>query len=113
MFLRRTERKKNGKSHHYWNVVENRRLDDGRVVQRHVLYLGEINSLAGRRLAQGDRGVRRGCWPLADTGAFSRRSVRGGRWRCIGGSASAIRHAASSPATGGRLLVGRAVMEAA
>src|ERR1700738_4082103 len=44
MFLRRTERKKNGKSHHYWNVVENKRLDDGRVVQRHVLYLGEINS---------------------------------------------------------------------
>jgi hypothetical protein len=24
--------------------VENKRLDDGRVVQRHVLYLGEINS---------------------------------------------------------------------
>ena len=44
MFLRRTERKKNGKTHHYWNVVENKRLDNGRVVQRHVLYLGEINS---------------------------------------------------------------------
>src|ERR1700757_291722 len=44
MFLRRTERKRNGKAHHYWNVVENKRLDDGRVVQRHVLYLGEINS---------------------------------------------------------------------
>ena len=44
MFLRRTERKKNGKRHHYWNVVENKRLADGRVVQRHVLYLGEINS---------------------------------------------------------------------
>src|SRR6267154_778345 len=44
MFLRRTERKKNGKTHHYWNVVENKRLDGGRVVQRHVLYLGEINS---------------------------------------------------------------------
>src|SRR5277367_4706596 len=45
MFLRRTERKKNGKTHGYWNVVENKRLDGGRVVQRHVLYLGEINSL--------------------------------------------------------------------
>jgi hypothetical protein len=44
MFLRRSERKKNGKTHSYWNVVENKRLDDGRVVQRHVLYLGEINS---------------------------------------------------------------------
>src|ERR1700704_1123418 len=44
MFLRRTERKKNGKTHSYWNVVENKRLDNGRGVQRHVLYLGEINS---------------------------------------------------------------------
>src|SRR6266404_3464302 len=44
MFLRRTERKKNGKTHSYWNVVENKRLDGGRVVQRHLLYLGEINS---------------------------------------------------------------------
>ena len=44
MFLRKTERRKNGKTHRYWSVVENRRLDSGRVVQRHVLYLGEINS---------------------------------------------------------------------
>ncbi len=44
MFLRRTERKKDGKTHAYWNIVENKRLDNGRVVQRHVLYLGEINS---------------------------------------------------------------------
>jgi len=44
MFLRRIERRKNGKTHLYWNIVENKRLDDGRVVQRHVYYLGEINS---------------------------------------------------------------------
>ena len=44
MFLRRTKRKKAGKTHVYWNIVENKRLDDGRVVQRHVLYLGEINA---------------------------------------------------------------------
>ena len=44
MFLRMTERRKNGKTHLYWSVVENRRLDNGRVIQRHVLYLGEINS---------------------------------------------------------------------
>ena len=44
MFLRQCQRKKNGKTHTYWNIVENKRLDDGRVVQRHVLYLGEINS---------------------------------------------------------------------
>src|SRR5215472_9668590 len=44
MFLRQTRRQKDGKTHVYWNIVENRRLDDGRVVQRQVLYLGEINS---------------------------------------------------------------------
>ena len=44
MFLRRIERRKNGKTHLYWNIVENKRLDGGRVVQRHALYLGEINS---------------------------------------------------------------------
>jgi hypothetical protein len=44
MFLRKTERKKDGKTHTYWSVVENKRVSGGRVVQRHVLYLGEINS---------------------------------------------------------------------
>src|ERR1700759_2107254 len=44
MFLRQPRRKKDGKTHVYWDIVENRRLDDGRVVQRQVLYLGEINS---------------------------------------------------------------------
>ena len=44
MFLRQTRRRKDGKTHVYWNIVENRRLDDGRVVQRQVLYLGEIHS---------------------------------------------------------------------
>jgi transposase len=44
MFLRSTTRKKNGKQHRYFSIVENKRLVDGRVVQRHVLYLGEINS---------------------------------------------------------------------
>ena len=43
MFLRCNARTKDGKTHHYWNVVENRRLPNGRVVQRQVLYLGEIN----------------------------------------------------------------------
>jgi len=44
MFLRYCTRKKNGKEHRYWSLVENKRLTDGRVAQRHVLYLGEINS---------------------------------------------------------------------
>ena len=44
MFLRKTQRKKDGKTHDYWSVVENKRVAGGRVVQRHVLYLGEINA---------------------------------------------------------------------
>jgi transposase len=43
MFLRYTTRKKNGKEHRYYSLVENRRVTGGRVVQRHALYLGEIN----------------------------------------------------------------------
>src|SRR3990172_1621234 len=43
MFLRSNRRNKDGKTHEYWSVVENRRLADGRVAQRQVLYLGEIN----------------------------------------------------------------------
>ena len=43
MFLRCTRRHKDGKTHHYWSVVENRRVGQGRIVQRQVLYLGEIN----------------------------------------------------------------------
>ena len=41
MFLRASTRKKDGKVHRYWSIVENRRLPGGRVSQRHVLYLGD------------------------------------------------------------------------
>ncbi|RJF95748.1 IS1634 family transposase [Noviherbaspirillum saxi] len=43
MFLKCSRRIKDGKTHHYWSVVENRRLLNGKVAQRQVLYLGEIN----------------------------------------------------------------------
>ena len=43
MFLRSKIWRKDGKEHRSWSVVENRRVRGGRVVQRHVLYLGEIN----------------------------------------------------------------------
>ena len=43
MFLRCTTRKKNGKEHRYWSIVENKRCVGERIVQRQVLYLGEIN----------------------------------------------------------------------
>ena len=43
MFVRCKKRFKDGKEHRYWSVVETVRVRGGRVVQRHVLYLGEIN----------------------------------------------------------------------
>jgi hypothetical protein len=43
MFLRAKTRHKDGKEHRYWSIVENRRTRANRVVQRQVLYLGEIN----------------------------------------------------------------------
>jgi transposase len=43
MFLRSNKRTKDGKQHRYYSVVENRRLSSGKVAQRQVLYLGEIN----------------------------------------------------------------------
>jgi transposase len=43
MFLRHNKRRKDGKEHRYWSVVENRRVAGGRSVQKTLLYLGEIN----------------------------------------------------------------------
>ena len=43
LFLKCHERFKNGKQHRYWSLAENQRCAGGRIVQRQVLYLGEIN----------------------------------------------------------------------
>ena len=43
IFLKCHERFKNGKNHRYWSLAENQRCAGGRIVQRQVLYLGEIN----------------------------------------------------------------------
>src|SRR2546428_8953477 len=43
MFLRSNNRKKDGKDHRYFSIVENHRLASSKTVQRTVLYLGEIN----------------------------------------------------------------------
>jgi hypothetical protein len=43
MFLRSKNRGKEGKTHRYFSVVENRRVRSGRVMQRQVLFWGEIN----------------------------------------------------------------------
>jgi len=43
MFLRVSNRRKNGKDHRYYRVVENRRVRGGKHVQKTLLYLGKIN----------------------------------------------------------------------
>ena len=43
MFPRARTRHKDGKQHRYWSVVESRRVRGGRVVQRHLPHLGELN----------------------------------------------------------------------
>ena len=43
MFLRNNNRKKDGKDHRYYSIVENHRIAADKTVQRTVLYLGEIN----------------------------------------------------------------------
>jgi transposase len=45
MYLRCNRRFKDGKEHRYWNIVESKRCAGGKVVQRQVLYLGEINDI--------------------------------------------------------------------
>ena len=59
------------KEHRDWSVVENKRVSGGRVVQKHVLYLGEING--SQELAW-----RKSIEVLAGMGVIGRR-----HWRCF------------------------------
>ncbi len=43
MYLKCHPRIKDGKAHRYWSIAEKRRCADGRVIDRHLLYLGDIN----------------------------------------------------------------------
>jgi transposase len=53
MFLKCSTRRKDGKIHRSWSIVESRRMGR-RVVQKHVLYLGEVND---RQRASWERAV--------------------------------------------------------
>ncbi len=48
MYLRHKIRRKDGKEHRYWSIVKNRRVSGVRTVQRHALYLDEINDTQHR-----------------------------------------------------------------
>ena len=43
MFLKCHTRRKDGKEHRYWSILEKRRVAEGKTLDRQVLYLGEIN----------------------------------------------------------------------
>ena len=70
MYLRRNRRLKDGKEHCYWNIVESKRCAGGKVVQRQVLYLGEINDSQREAWCEVieafDEGSQQGLW-RADT----------------------------------------------
>ena len=56
MFLRSIHRKKDGKDHRYFSIVENHRTASDKTVQRTVLYLGDGNDqqqLAWRKTLAG------------------------------------------------------------
>jgi hypothetical protein len=65
MYLRCNRRIKDGKKHRYWNIVESKRCARGKVVQRQVLYLGEINDSQQhawcRMIEAFDEKANRGC----------------------------------------------------
>src|SRR5437016_11843084 len=112
MFLRATVRKKDGKEHTYFSVVENKRVADGRVVQRHVLYFGGDQQYAGACLAQVDRSARRGAEGAAHARAVSRGSLRGCGGRRDGRTATARAAAAGAAAAVGRVLAGATAVAA-
>jgi len=102
MFLRQKVRRKDGKEHRYWSIVENRRVAGGGTVQRHVLHLGEIND------------NQRAAWchtiEAFDEGGQQARQIalfpedRAAPARC--GACPAQRPAATPTAAMGRLLAG-------
>ena len=93
MFLRHKLRRKDGKEHRYWSIVENRRVSGGRTVQRHVLYLGEINDSQRAAWCQTIEALTR-TGRAANRSHCSPRIVRRRHWIamwCMSGSAARLR----------------------
>ena len=110
MFLRKTPRKKDGKTHDYWSVVENKRVAGGRVVQRHVLYLGEINSSQAAVWRKAIEVLDDDAGHPRTMALFPEDRCTGRRARRVSRPASPVGHAAMPAAAMGRLLAGRAVV---
>jgi hypothetical protein len=110
MFLRATIRRKDGKEHRYWSPVENKRVSGGGVVQRHVLYLGEINSSQELAWRKSIEVLEDGADRPRSLALFSGGSLRRRAARRFGGAAQADAGAAEPPAPMGRVLAGRAAL---
>ncbi len=110
MFLRKTQRKKDGKTHEYWSVVENKRVAGGRVVQRHVLYLGEINSSQAAVWRKAIEVLDEDAGRPRTMALFPEDRCAGVGIRRVGGPASPVGDAAVPAAAMGRLLAGWAVV---
>ena len=108
MFLRATIRKKDGKEHRYWSLVENKRVSGGRVLQRHVLYLGEINSSQELAWRKSIEVLEDGADAAAHAGAVSGGSLRRGAAGRLDRAAAAVAAAAVPAAAMGRVLAGAA-----
>ena len=106
MFLRAKIRRKDGKEHRSWSLVENKRVKGGRVVQRHVLYLGEINSSQELAWRKSIEVLEDGADRPRTLALFSGRSLRGSAARRLGGATEALASAAEPAAAMGRVLVG-------
>jgi hypothetical protein len=104
MLLSSQLRKKDGKEHTSWSVVENKRLHDGRILQRQVLYLGEIND-SQRGVAQNVRRFCRGGGHAPPDRTLSLRPSRTGG-RCLRGPNPLARPHPAPPPSVGRLLDG-------
>src|SRR4030095_6479291 len=111
MFLRHKTRRKDGKEHRTWSIVENRRVAGGRTVQRHVLYLGEINDSQRAAWCQPSKRLRRAAGKLSRARCFPKIAPPRS-WIATWCMCAQRLAAAPAPSTG-RLLAGLAGMGSA
>src|SRR6266852_9680253 len=106
MFLRHTKRKKDGKEHRYWSIVEKRRIGGGRVVQRPLLYLGEINDSQELAWRKSIAILEEGALQPRTLSLFPEDRCEGFAAGCLDRSVAAKRTAVVPAAPVGRMLVG-------
>ena len=105
MFLRSNWRFKDGKEHRYWSIVESKRCAGGKVVQRPVLYLGEINDSQRDAWCRVIEAFDEDSATSPSAGAVSGRTGRAGPCQGLWRAGAARRDAIASAAAMGRLLV--------